>query len=441
MQPLDLTEHWVGYLCLFTIIAAYILVVTEEYTHFRKSKPVLFAAGFIWFAIAWAYRGTPEQDLVTEAVRHNILEYAEILLFLIVAMSYINVLEERSVFDAMRSRLVRGGWSLRSLFWLTGALAFVISPVADNMTTALLMGAVVVAVGGGNKGFVAAACCNIVVAANAGGAFSPFGDITTLMVWQAHQVDFAQFFELVPPSLAVWLVPAFFMSLSISNVRPEASNEPLVRMKFGAVGVMALFLATITCAVVGHNTFALPPVMGMLFGLSFLKIYGYYLKIKSTEDTPFDVLHHVQRIEWDTLLFFGGIILAVGGLGFIGYLQLLSENAYHAWGRFPLEAAITIANVAVGVLSAIVDNIPLMFAVLTMHPEMNHWEWLLVTLTAGVGGSLLSIGSAAGVALMGSARGSYTFASHLKYSPYILLGYFAGIFVHYLDKFWLVPAG
>jgi Na+/H+ antiporter NhaD/arsenite permease-like protein len=133
----------------------------------------------------------------------------------------------------------------------------------------------------------------------------------------------------------------------------------------------------------------------------------------------------MERAEWDTLMFFYGVILCVGGLGALGYLALVSESLYVGLGA-------TWANVIVGVLSAIVDNIPVMFAVLTMLPEMSHEQWLLVTLTAGVGGSLLSVGSAAGVALMGQARGVYTFFAHLKWSWAIALGYAASIYAHIL---------
>ena len=179
----------------------------------------------------------------------------------------------------------------------------------------------------------------------------------------------------------------------------------------------------------------------MMAGLSLLKIFGYYLnkthvKNQLTYDpvkaeqrigqiVPFDVFAKVARAEWDTLLFFYGIILCVGGLGFMGYLGLVSNIIY-------LDLGPTTANVIVGLLSAIVDNIPVMFAVLTMMPDMSQGQWLLVTLTAGVGGSLLSIGSAAGVALMGQARGNYTFFGHLKWSPVIALGYAASIYTHFL---------
>ncbi len=137
-------------------------------------------------------------------------------------MTYINALDERNVFLALRAWLVSRGFTLRAVFWLTGLLAFFISPVADNLTTALLMGAVVMAVGGDNRKFVVVACINIVVAANAGGAFSPFGDITTLMVWQKGKVEFIEFFAIFIPSLINWLIPAVCMSFAVSKEKPEA---------------------------------------------------------------------------------------------------------------------------------------------------------------------------------------------------------------------------
>jgi len=133
--------------------------------------------------------------------------------------------------------------------------------------------------------------------------------------------------------------------------------------------------------------------------------------------------HQMQRVEWDTLFFFFGIIFAVGGLGVLGYLDLASTLLYSGLGA-------TSANVIIGLLSAIIDNIPLMFAVLTMDPPMSDSQWLLITLTCGTGGSLLSVGSAAGVALMGQARGIYSFSRHLKWSWAVGLGYVAAILAH-----------
>lgn len=435
---LDLTDHTIGYVGIIIFVIAYLAVMAEEFTHLRKSKPVMVAAGIIWAMIGYVYVQHGITDSAQIAIRHNLLEYAELMLFLLVAMTYINSMDERRVFDALRSWLIRRGFGFRKLFWLTGILAFFISPIADNLTTALLMCAVVLAVGGSNTRFVSLACINIVVAANAGGAFSPFGDITTLMVWQKGIVDFWTFFYLFIPAAVNFLIPAAIMHFSIPDVQPDVSDE-LVHMKRGSKRIMFLFLMTITTAVSFHNFLHLPPVIGMLTGLGYLKFFGYYLKIthnydKAPQDSnqekysagdvvPFDVFNGIARAEWDTLMFFYGVVLCVGGLGFMGYLALTSDIMYNQWGA-------TNANIAVGVLSAIIDNIPVMFAVLTMQPEMSQGQWLLVTLTAGVGGSMLSIGSAAGVALMGQARGKYTFFAHLKWTPVIALGYAASIWVH-----------
>ena len=437
-QPLDLTGHWVGLFAIAIFILAYLLVMAEEFTHLRKSKPVILAAGIIWAVIGWVYVDHGLPHMAEHAVRHNLLEYAELMLFLLVAMTYINAMEERRVFDALRGWLIARGFGFRSLFWITGILAFFISPVADNLTTALLMCAVVLSVGGDNSRFVTLACINIVVGANAGGAFSPFGDITTLMVWQKGIVNFWDFFALFLPSALNFLVPAAIMSLAVPNLKPVAGDETITLMR-GARRIIGLFLLTIMTAVSFHNFLHLPPVIGMLTGLGYLQVFGFYLKKTAHREhaspdnaehdgqlgdiVSFDVFRPIARAEWDTLLFFYGVVACVGGLGFIGYLGMASELMYDQWGA-------TAANISVGVLSAIVDNIPVMFAVLTMHPDMPTGQWLLVTLTAGVGGSLLSIGSAAGVALMGQARGKYTFFGHLKWSPVIALGYVASIYSH-----------
>jgi NhaD family Na+/H+ antiporter len=438
-QLLDLTDHWVGYTALALFVVAYIFVMVEEFTHFRKSKPVILVAGLIWGLIGWHYAQNDITHAAEVAIRHNLLEYSELFLFLLVAMTYIEALRERNIFEALKVWLVNKGLSFRQLFWLTGFLAFFISPIADNLTTALIMGAVVLAVGGSNVRFVSIAFVNIVVAANAGGAFSPFGDITTLMVWQKGIVEFSQFFSLFIPSLINFVVPAAIMHFAIKN-ETATSHEGSVAIKQGGLLIALLFILTIATAVSFHNFLHLPPAMGMMTGLSYLMIAGFFIRRNSkkgnSEDEHFDVFNKVAKAEWDTLLFFFGVILSVGGLGFMGYLAMTSEMMY-------VELGTTNANILVGILSAIVDNIPVMFAVLTMNPDMSLGQWLLVTLTAGVGGSLLSVGSAAGVALMGQSKGLYTFGSHLKWMPVIALGYAASIAAHlWINKALLdVPIG
>ena len=445
---MDFTTHWAGYLAIAIFIGAYTLVILEENIHLRKSKPVIEAAGLIWALVALAYSAAGDTHTAEELVRHNLLEFAELFLFLLAAMTFINTMEERGIFEVLRAWLVNQGFSLRQIFWITGGIAFLMSPIADNLATALLMATVVISVGGANHRFVALACINIVVAANAGGAFSPFGDITTLMVWQKGHVQFAEFFALVLPSIANWLVTAVILSFGLRSGKPDPMHEE-AHLKHGALMVVALFILTIAMAVSMHNYLHMPPVIGMMTGLGFLKLFGYYLQLRKNEpmprvaredsalgseaihtqaqqDTqgPYDIYANLQKAEWDTLMFFYGVILCVGGLGAFGYLALGSELMYTDLGA-------TNSNILVGVASALVDNIPVMFAVLAMNPDMSHGQWLLVTLTAGVGGSMLSIGSAAGVAVMGQARGIYTFFTHLKWTWAIAIGYVVSIAVHF----------
>ena len=449
---MELLNHPITIISLLIFVIAYGFVVTEEVTHLRKSKPVLFAAGIIWAMVAWygvAYDYSKPVIIsdevvgyvtVKEAMMHAFSEFSQLMLFLLVAMTFINSMTERNVFEKLRSKLLAQNYSYKKLFWITGFITFFLSPIADNLTAALTMCAVVMAVGVGNRKFVSISCVNIVIAANAGGAFSPFGDITTLMVWQAGMVGFIEFFSLFLPSLINYIIPAFIMSLFVSGSSENVKNTP-VQLKRGAKSIVLLFLVTIFLAVTFENFLHIPPVFGMMTGLSLLQLFAYYLKrtysrspviSREGEDQPFGVFKQIAQAEWDTLLFFYGVIMCVSGLSYIGYLELLSNTIYPSSPDQLI--GFSIANSIMGILSALIDNIPVMYSILQMHTteSMVLSQWLLITLTTGVGGSLLSIGSAPGVALMGQARGVYTFYSHLKWAPAIFLGYIASIIVHLL---------
>ena len=432
---MELLNHPVGIASLILFLIAYGFVMTEEVTHLRKSKPVLLAAGVIWAMIAGVGAKHGYSAHVEEAIMQAFSEFSQLMLFLLVAMTFINAMTERNVFEKLRSRLLAQDYSYKTLFWITGFLAFFLSPIADNLTTALTMCAVVMAVGVGNKNFISISCVNIVVASNAGGAFSPFGDITTLMVWQAGYVEFTQFFALFIPSLVNFIIPAFIMSFFVNGSSEDVENNP-VQLKRGAKSIILLFLLTIFLAVLFETFLHIPPVFGMMTGFSLLQFFGYYLKRtysaprsieRDGSDQPFGIFKQVAQAEWDTLLFFYGVIMCVAGLSEIGYLALLNTTLYDGLG-------FTAANSLMGIISALVDNIPVMFSVIQMHDmtTMGLEQWLLITLTAGVGGSLLSIGSAPGVALMGQTQGIYTFSSHLKWSGVIFIGYVASIIVHLL---------
>lgn len=443
----SLNTHWVGILSLTAFALAMVTVFIEEFIDLRKSKPVLLSAGIIWGLIGWYVHQTDSAHFAEQAVRQSLLQYAELMLFFLVVMTYINALSERQVFLAIRSWVGQQQYTFHKIFWITGLGTFLLSPFLDNLSTALVMGAIVLNLERENRRFIAIACTNVVIASNAGGAFSPFGDLTTLMVWQQDiistngRVDFFSFFNLFIPSLVNYLVPALFMHFALPTGRLSATQER-IRMRRGSKRIMLLFLLTIATTVFFQWQLFLPATIGAMTGLSYLQFFGFYLKKThipgpatiTTSETPgfsivvesrqpFDVFLRVARSEWDTLLFLCGVILSVGGLGYLGYLTLASELLYVQWGA-------TTANVSIGLASAVLENIPTMSVVLTMQPEMSLGQWLLVTLTAGVGGSLLSIGSAAGVALMGHSNGKYTFFSHLRWTPAIALGFAASIVCH-----------
>ncbi len=436
--PVDLTGSSLAFVALITFGIAYLLVISEDLTKLRKSKPVLAAAGIMWVFVALVYNGLdapPAPDLEARLM-HHVADFGALFMFLMVAMTYITAISRHNVFLRLNSALVNAGLDLRGIFWVTGVLSFLISPIADNLTTALLMGTVVVTVGRGNPRFIAVACTNIVVASNAGGAFSPFGDITTLMVWQVGKVPTEAFSALIVPSAVNWLVPALIMQFAVPKERPDV-EEQKVDLEEGWWVVCGLFLLTISTAVCFHAFLHLPPFLGMTTGLGYLLIYGYVKQLRTTcpvQGEKSDVFRHIREVEWDTLLFFFGVIICVGALSELGYLAVASSLLYDPSG----PVGPYWANVSVGAISAIIDNVPVMFAILNMDPTMattadaSLYQWLLVTLTAGVGGSLLSIGSAAGVALMGTAHRYYTFARHLKWTPVIALGYMASIWVHHL---------
>ena len=447
----NLAGTWAGYAALIGFILAYTLVVFEEKIHMRKSKPVVLIGCIMW-AIIGIYEANHGGGHAHDHIRELIGEIGELFFFLLVAMTYINALDERNVFQCLRAWLLGRGFGFRKLFWATGVITFFLSPLADNLTSALLMATVALAVSNGNRAFIVPAFVNIIVAANAGGAWSPFGDITTLMVWTAGKVETQMFAYLMIPSVVNWIIPALIMYPFVPDEYPKAGDEE-IKLKTGAKAIIVLGILTITTAVSFHQFLHLPPFLGMMLGLGLLMFLGFYLKKAgrhlrrkktSTEsmganenkkkenrrrEERFDFFTKVEGVEFDTLLFFFGVLTAVGALQYIGYLAIVSENMYGTLGP-------TISNVLVGVLSAIVDNIPVMFAVLKMDPAMGLDQWLLITLTTGTGGSLLSVGSAAGVAVMGVDRQNYTFMSHLKWIPAIALGYLASI-----GAWWFVTMG
>ncbi len=426
VEKVSYVGTWIGVLSFIVFVVGYYFIATEERYEINKAKPALFTGTlmFMLIGVYFAVNGIDVVPLQLE-MKHLILEIAEIFFFLFVAMTFIETMIERNIFDVLKYKLVSKGYTYRQLFWITGILAFFISPVADNLTTALILSTVILTIDKTNKAFLVPGAINIVVAANAGGAWSPFGDITTLMAWSAGKGAFIDFLALFPASVIGFAVTAFLLVRVVPEGKPpfSAQTDKVERLKPGAKVVIFLGVATIATAVLGHQFFHFPAMWGMMFGLAVLKLYSY--RLKHTENESFDVFVSMKHIENDTLLFFFGILAAVGALHFLGFLEYIVK-LYDVIGP-------TAGNIGVGFISAIIDNVPVMSAILKANPEMGLDQWLLVTLAAGIGGSMISFGSAAGVAVMGKLRGIYTFGSHMKYAWMIAIGYIVSMIVWYIQ--------
>ena len=433
-EALNLTTTWVGIASLIIFVVGYFFIATEENFHIDKAKPAIFIGTFMFLLIGFYMLANGlDVHLLQNEVNHLILEISQIVFFLMVAMTYIEALIERDVFNALKYNLVSKGYTYKRLFWLTGVLAFFISPVADNLTTALILSTVLLTIDRNNTNFLVAGAINIVAAANAGGAWSPFGDITTLMAWAAGKAPFIDFFALFPASFIGWLVTAFLLARIVPAGSPhfDPATEPKVSIKKGGKVVIGLGAFTIFSAVMMHQLFHLPAMWGTMFGFSLLSIYTYIYKKTNKNEEPMHVFHYMSKIENNTLFFFFGILAAVGALHFVGFLNY-AVSLYDKFGA-------TTVNIGVGFLSAIVDNVPVMSAVLKANPMMGAdageslSQWLLVTLTAGIGGSMISFGSAAGVGVMGKLKGIYTFGAHMKYAWTVVAGYIVSVVIWYIQ--------
>ncbi len=428
----NLVNQPFGWFLLFIFVAGYYFIATEDRYHIDKAKSALFI-GTLMFILIGGYYVWHDLDLTPfeHAVNEIILEISQIFFFLYVAMTYIEALIERGVFRALRTKLIARGYSYPQLFWITGLLAFFISPVADNLTTALILSTVLLTIDSKNKAFLVPSGINVVVAANAGGAWSPFGDITTLMVWTAGKGEFVDFLALFPAAFLGWLTTAFLLSRFVPNIDPLGDGDPELAEKTQVLkgGKMIILFGALTLvfAVLGKQVLHLPPMWGMLFGLALLQLYFYVLKRRHAQDV--NIFQMMSKIENNTLLFFFGILAAVGALHFAGFLTYAAH--------FYEQINPTLVNIGVGFLSAVVDNVPVMSAVLKANPNIDLAQWMLVTLTAGIGGSLISFGSAAGVGVMGKMHGVYTFGTHMKLGWTVLAGYIVSLIVWYVQFIYL----
>ena len=455
VAKIDLKHHFIGYFGIAITVLAYAIAMTEDLHQLSKAKPMVLGSALIWLGIFIYYKvefGNAKD--VALVFQSNLMSYAELFLFITVSMTFLNAMTERSIFDALRIVLANRQYSYRKLFWITGVLAFVLSTVISSLTVGLLMGYIILVIGKADSKFVGLAGLNAVIAANAGGTMSPLGGISTFFVWQQNMLHFSEFFTLTLPCIVNFIVPAFIMSFSVSKDKPPFVKAIPI-LKRGSKRIIFIFILTFSMTILSNVFLDMPAIAGMMLGLAILQFFAYFLTrsekvnhflIAHNSDNyaddheiqrqiesqkGFDVFKCIAGVDWDTLLFFYGAMMIVGALNFLGYLD---EMAHYLFTQINP----TIANILIGLSSSSIDNGTLMFAVLNMHPNLPVGQWLLLTLTLGVGGSLLAIGSAPALHVLGLMKGSmkegegYTFTLHLLWMPTILLGFFASIATLYL---------
>ncbi len=413
----------ISIIAVSVFILGYVLIVFESKTKVSKSAIALLTGGILWVLV-----GFHDQMLIEEEMLHTGYDIFNLVVFLLIAMSLVEILIHYRIFEVVKNWLTKKHLSEKGLFFVICAIAFLLSSIIDNLTTTIIMIQIA------RKFFweenLLVAASGIVIAANAGGAFSPIGDVTTIMIWLAEKFTATQILtQGFLASLTLLVVGAGLLSFKIKEQQGmeglETNDyEPLSRSEKLVVATAGLsFLLPIIVKSIG-----LPPVFGLIIGLGVTWILIDSLKAFSKVKTHLtaSIEHLVQKTDISSLKFFVGILLAVSALGSLGVLEDLSHVVY---GEDQTMFAVIGGNIFLGLLSAVLDNIPLTAIAIEILQVVDPRLWVLLALTVGTGGSLLIIGSAAGVIAMGMVK-KLTFEKYFKiaFMP-ALLSYFAGIAV------------
>lgn len=395
---------------------AFLMVVFEEVIHINKAKSTLFIGTLCWIlAYLFPLNGATVEH-VGEQLNENLLEIATLWLFLMSAMTFVAYLNSKGFVSSLVQRILPNELHERTLMLLLGAFSFVFSSFADNVTATLVSLAVITSLKIEARKRLKYATL-IVFAVNSGGVSLITGDVTTLMIFLQGKVSIPNLLILIAPSLCGVLVLAGLMSIRMRGRIVFGSEHQAIE---GTDIVIALiFLATIFSTLFLNAFFGIPPVLTFLFGLSCMFLVAQMLMRKKTNR---NILNYIREIEFDTLLFFLGVLLIVGMLKEIGVLHQLT-NLYTIM-------APEYANYVIGLLSALIDNVPLTAALLKADVDMNVANWLSVTYATGVGGSVLIIGSAAGIIAMSKVK-EVTFISYLSMAGYLLTAYSVGYWLSY----------
>lgn len=395
-------------------ILALLGVILEEVIHINKAKTTLFFGCVTWLLMFMFSGSVEKQDEMLEKLDHNLLEIATLWLFLMATMTFVAYLNAKGLIQTLVQRACPQQMSKRSLMVMVAIFAMTLSMVCDNVTATLVTLGLVHAFDLDKTTRIKLAVL-VVFAVNSGGVSLITGDVTTLMIFLAGHVSMLQLFVLVVPAIIGVLLLSVMLFPGVTGV----VTTDKVERKFQAmdVAIMIIFFTTIFCTMLLNFLFQIPPVLTFLTGLSVMFLCGHWLRTDKEETR---ILEYVRQVEYETLLFFLGILLLVGMLKEIGVLDLLTV-AYS-------QLSPDVANYSAGIFSALIDNVPLTAALLKASPVLNAPEWLGLTYAVGVGGSLLAIGSAAGIIAMSKVKG-LTFGTHIRYFPFLFIAYTSGYWV------------
>lgn len=414
-------------------ILGYLSIAFEHPLRINKAATAMLTGVLCWSVFA-LMGGNAE--LVSEELAHHLSEIAGILFFLLGAMVIVELIDAHDGFEVITEKI--RDTNKRKLVWIIGFITFFLSPVLDNLTTTIVMVSLIRKMIPLHKDRLMFAGL-IVIAANAGGAWSPIGDVTTTMLWMGKQISaFNIIIRTFIPSLVCFLIPAFLISRQMKGTieRTESRQEKLRSTRGDRNLVFILGVCSLLFVPVFKTITHLPPYMGVIFGLGLMWVLTELIHNGKDEEEKgmFSVNHALRKIDTPSILFFLGILLAVSALQSTGILGSLSAKLDRSVNN------ISVISMTIGFLSAIVDNVPLVAATQGMYSlqqyPTDHYFWEFLAYCAGTGGSILIIGSAAGVAAMGMEK--IPFGWYLKKIAWLaLVGYLAGAGVYILQHYLL----
>jgi NhaD family Na+/H+ antiporter len=413
-------------------VLGYLAIAFEHPLRINKAASALLTGVLCWAVFALLQN---DKHFVSENLGHHLSEISGILFFLLGAMVIVELIDAHDGFEIITERIKSA--SKKKLIWITGFITFFLSAVLDNLTTTIVMVSLLRKLIPSHKDRLLFAGL-IVIAANAGGAWSPIGDVTTTMLWIGGQITTVNIIlKTILPSLICFIVPALTVSMQVKgNIeKPESLKKD--KLSSSAFERKAVFITGVACLLFVPAFKAithLPPYMGIMFGLGLMWVITEMIHSGKDEREKglLSVNHALRKIDTPSILFFLGILLAVSALQSTGILTSVAEALDKSIGN------IHVITVIIGVLSAIVDNVPLVAAAQGMYSleqyPVDHSFWEFLAYCAGTGGSILIIGSAAGVAAMGMER--IQFFWYLKKIAWLaLIGYIAGAAVYLLQHY------